>query len=669
MRKSFFAAGALAALACGAAPAAEPSADAWPIRAVQLDLARQMETVPMLKGYFDILAKAGYNTVVLYLEGRVQTKTFALPAGEGYSPAELRELVEHAGRLGLDVVPVVTVLGHGEKFFRYRDAARDALAEEREGDARFKVPGGPAPDRRTFCWSLPGTAAFYEKYLSEVAEIFPGKNFHVGMDESWNTGFCPLCREKVSGGRLGEHFTEIARWTHGVLARLGKRMWIWDDFYEFFPEKLEELPRDVVLCNWQYAAHITPHGGRGHYANQIRRDWLRTYSRLGFKTVIATHAGHPENSRSFNDYARKRKDVIGVLDCHWELEREFTGYYLPSIVGSAKIFCDPNGAVGRDCMGEAIAELFPSLDAAGREAVRTILSAPPSAAAPLDNALSNPQPDFSYGGVKLAVETLRRQLPEIGRGEIAADQLSESARLDDLLLTADLALVNWRLNRLTPYLVRPDRTASDVAQAKSRAAQARAEVERIVARRERQVAAWRKGCEPSLNAAPARQTLKVLDEVAAVSAGAAADDEWIVELVLALPDFYGTPWWTVSARFDGEWKTVAANWLSKPFARDWAHYGDFRRFRAKGRPDAVRISYRGYGEAGLDYVALESKAGRWVPNGVSRCEGAVRNCEKALKDNWDAAWFGFADRGMQVLDPRLAEAPAVVEFSLVREAK
>ena len=34
-------------------------------------------------------------------------------------------------------------------------------------------------------------------------------------------------------------------------------MMIWDDMFEFYPEALEDLPRDVVMCSWHYDNNIT----------------------------------------------------------------------------------------------------------------------------------------------------------------------------------------------------------------------------------------------------------------------------------------------------------------------------------------------------------------------------------------------------------------------------
>ena len=70
----------------------------YQIRAVQVDLARQMETIPFLKGFIDFIAENHYNTLFLYLEWRIRTKTFDIGKKDGYSAEELTELIDYAAR-------------------------------------------------------------------------------------------------------------------------------------------------------------------------------------------------------------------------------------------------------------------------------------------------------------------------------------------------------------------------------------------------------------------------------------------------------------------------------------------------------------------------------------------------------------------------------------------
>ncbi|HRJ73201.1 MAG TPA: hypothetical protein PLS03_13340, partial [Terrimicrobiaceae bacterium] len=67
------------------------------IRSIQLDLARQMETVDFIREFTDFAARNGYNSLTLYLEGRIRTPAFPYPAdSESYTRADIADIVAHA---------------------------------------------------------------------------------------------------------------------------------------------------------------------------------------------------------------------------------------------------------------------------------------------------------------------------------------------------------------------------------------------------------------------------------------------------------------------------------------------------------------------------------------------------------------------------------------------
>ena len=93
------------------------------IRAVQLDLARQKESPAFVTNYMNRVKAVGYNTVVLYLEDRVKTASYPYPAdADSYSPDEMAGIVRFGTSLGLDVVPVISPLGHTERFLAHDGA-------------------------------------------------------------------------------------------------------------------------------------------------------------------------------------------------------------------------------------------------------------------------------------------------------------------------------------------------------------------------------------------------------------------------------------------------------------------------------------------------------------------------------------------------------------------
>ena len=85
------------------------------IKSVQIDLARQKETVEFVLGFIDFIKKCGFNTLVLYLEGRIKTPTFPfLSDKESYSPDEIKEIVKYGEKKKIDIIPVISTFGHTE---------------------------------------------------------------------------------------------------------------------------------------------------------------------------------------------------------------------------------------------------------------------------------------------------------------------------------------------------------------------------------------------------------------------------------------------------------------------------------------------------------------------------------------------------------------------------
>ena len=136
------------------------------------------------------------------------------------------------------------------------------LAEEREGRTRF---GGGLT---TFCPAQPETYAFLRAYLGDLAQVFTAPHLHIGGDEAWNLGFCARCRAQWAQHGLGSLFTAHLQHMADICRTLGKRMWIWDDLYELFPEELARAPHDMVMCHWNYDSDISPVGSQAHFVNR-----------------------------------------------------------------------------------------------------------------------------------------------------------------------------------------------------------------------------------------------------------------------------------------------------------------------------------------------------------------------------------------------------------------
>lgn len=632
------------------------------VRAVQLDLARQMETVAFIKGFFKFAKDSGYNTIVLYLEGRVKTKSFPFRTDtDTYTPDQMREVVAEAASLGIDIVPVVSVLAHAENFVGCKEMQH--LSEERETPGRFGGCG-----KMTFCHSLPETRAFLEGYLKEMFEIFPGKNFHVGLDESFNTGFCPICAPKMEGDGLGIIYMDVIDWAHGFLARNGKRMWMWDDFFEFFPERVKNVPKNVVMCNWEYSPDVSAERGpHGHFGERYRRDWVREYAERGVDSMVCPWS-NVVNIERMSAYGEKA-GASGALLTQWEMSAMFHSAALPVVRAVGRWWSSDIRMKSFDAtLDIALAEIFPMLTDEERIAVKVLL---------YDcRRLRTSSDVLSYLGFKerperrtaeeLAVKTLKASSLKPLSGDVPADPFSPAAILDDIVAQAEQKN-HWDFfASIAPKLVSVRRMPEDVAAAKEEVRKREEGIAALCERRCAQEAAWRLDCSPNGACAPFDALIAMSKNVLAMDETSAEDDEWQLEFEFVLPDFHGRPVWSVYAQVDDKWVELIKEKIWKPNPGENAYFERIvpLSVRLKTAPKALKVVCEGYGEAGLAHVALANRFVRFVPTGLASATGLVRSAENILEDTVSAAWFGDARTREQMLHPFRGKVESAITLSI-----
>lgn len=127
----------------------------------------------------DIAAWRGFGLALPPLLGSGPEKT-----GGFYSKADIKALVELAGRFNIEVVPEIDVPGHCYAMLQAIPELRDAG----ENGVYYSIQTFP-----NNCLN-PGVEAVYgalETIFGEMVEMFPGRYFHVGADEvpagAWET--------------------------------------------------------------------------------------------------------------------------------------------------------------------------------------------------------------------------------------------------------------------------------------------------------------------------------------------------------------------------------------------------------------------------------------------------------------------------------------------------
>ncbi|WP_295878042.1 family 20 glycosylhydrolase [uncultured Alistipes sp.] len=142
--------------------------------------------------------------------------------GGFYTQEDIREIVEHARRLHITVIPEIEMPGHSE----------EVLAAYPE----LSCAGKPYVNSE-FCPGNEQTFEFLEGVLTEVMELFPSEYIHIGGDEAgkgaWKS--CPKCQARMKAEGIADVDGLQSYLVHRIERFLndhGRRLLGWDEILD-----------------------------------------------------------------------------------------------------------------------------------------------------------------------------------------------------------------------------------------------------------------------------------------------------------------------------------------------------------------------------------------------------------------------------------------------------
>jgi len=233
----------------------------------------------------DILSPMGYNFIIMqfsaamelekhpeinegFLEAIAKSSTGEWPTfphhsvggGKLVSKDSVRDLIAYSREFGIDVVPEIQSLGH----VQYMTLSHPEIAEipeeveaevidERVADVRPKTFY-----KHSACPSNPKTYELLFDICDEIIEVVqPREYVHMGHDEVYEIGVCPICKHKDPADLLAYDLNRI----HDYLASKGLKMMIWADMlqnctkYKTFTA-IDKIPKDILLLDFIWYFHI-----------------------------------------------------------------------------------------------------------------------------------------------------------------------------------------------------------------------------------------------------------------------------------------------------------------------------------------------------------------------------------------------------------------------------
>lgn len=579
-------------------------------RALQLDLARQPETVEFIKARIDFMNRFGYNRLFLYLEGRIRTKAFhSLPANLSYSEDEIKTIVEYAGSKGIETIPIVSLLGHAELFLT-------TPGNERYSELKQDEMGRFSRKKSMFCPSEPAALEFIGQYAAEVAALFPSEYFHAGLDESWNIGYCSKCRARLEKeGQAGIFATHINALHRIIAGKLGKKMMMWDDLFDIYPGALEATPRDVTLCAWHYEPLVE--APRGHCGGP-RSDHFALYERLGFRYLFVPAGFSMRNITTFTQYAEKHHPA-GALLTLWEASDATN----EPMIAYAGMLWNPEFE-GEATPEAALAATTPLRLSEEFAVARYFLNR---------RFLNLPENPLRYNLGELSEEEFSRSCVGLAAlGMFSKYRNCGSDTMEEMLIFLEAESFFFELRRLIPQIY-------DIHQQVDLTKELAAVRERVEAINTR-----RKAIESRLR--PDRMNRsRFYDQIVRMVASISETGPVLNAVLRArYPDSINNFSFFVRVKGMTEYIKIESCPAGVVNGEILAGYP----FNLDHEPEFLRIESSGYVGYGLKYAKIETGDARYIPAGIAAINGRVAHPEALLQDGADAAFFGDGEQSARI---------------------
>jgi hypothetical protein len=276
-------------------------------RGVYVDVARgKVPTVETLKALVERLAHWKINELQLYVKNTFTWQ--AHPAiGRGFSPyrpADLLAVQAHCRLHHVRFVPSLATLSHNELILQlpaYRHLAELAGYRGWEGGTML-------------CPTDPRSFRLVRDLYAEFVPLFEAADMNVCCDEPWELGR-GRSRRKAAQVGAGRVYLDFLLKVRDLCAQHGKRMNAWGDIVLQRAELIPELPRDVVMLNWDYAAE----GGRIRRTREFTDRDIPTMVCPGTSAWQRHGTDLPNAVANVANFARvgRKLGVEGLLNTDW----------------------------------------------------------------------------------------------------------------------------------------------------------------------------------------------------------------------------------------------------------------------------------------------------------------------------------------------------------------
>lgn len=281
-------------------------------RGLMIDVGRHFEPVEVIKRNLDAMAAVKLNVFHWHLSEdqgfRIESKLYPRLTGVGsdglfYTQDEAKEIVAYAAARGIRVVPEFDMPGHTRAWL--------------VGYPELSSDPGPYTIRREFGVEAvamdptrESTYEFIDRFLGEMATIFPDPYLHLGGDETpgtqWKANARVTAYMKEHNFKNTEELqTYFSQRVLKLAQKHGKHMVGWDEILN------PQLPTDAIIHSWRGAKSLAA-AAQGGYQGILSSGYYLDHMNSAEEHYLVDPV--PANTTLT---AEQQKHILGGEACMW----------------------------------------------------------------------------------------------------------------------------------------------------------------------------------------------------------------------------------------------------------------------------------------------------------------------------------------------------------------
>ncbi|NDV82483.1 family 20 glycosylhydrolase [Bacteroides sp. 51] len=284
------------------------------VKGFYIDCRTEVMKMPAIKQQVLELSQKGINTLLFEYEATFPFKQHATLCNEfAYTEAEVKDLVSYSAGLGVEVIPLQNCFGHCEYILRH-----DRYAHLREDKKEVS---------QVCPLKINEASQVFGEIFREVAALHPSKYFHIGADETYLLGDCKNCAVVAAKEGKSRLFVDYVKAMCKIVTEMGKTPIIWADIILMHPDAVHELPKELVLIDWNYGWEPDRFGKLENLYATGAEVWGASSMRSHPDNIYLTQwEKHFNNLTTFVPFARE-KNYKGMIQTSWSTSGTYGFHY------------------------------------------------------------------------------------------------------------------------------------------------------------------------------------------------------------------------------------------------------------------------------------------------------------------------------------------------------